>query len=88
MKLGKQPFVVNKKISKDMHYKNTQRNVYGGARLQSQCSGGRDKGIFCEFEASMLYKVSPGQPGICYTEKPCLNKQPKYTKFGAKELSK
>jgi hypothetical protein len=29
----------------------------------------------CEFEASLVYKVSPVQPGLCYTEKPCLEKQ-------------
>jgi hypothetical protein len=30
----------------------------------------------CEFEASLVYKMSLGYPGLCYTEKPCLeNKQ-------------
>ena len=28
----------------------------------------------CEFEASLVYKASPGQPGLCYTEKLCLEK--------------
>jgi hypothetical protein len=28
-----------------------------------------------EFKASLVYKVSPGQPGLCYTEQPCLEKQ-------------
>jgi hypothetical protein len=31
----------------------------------------------CEFEASLVYKVSPGQPGLWHTEKPCLKKQTK-----------
>jgi hypothetical protein len=26
----------------------------------------------CEFKASMVYKASPGQLGLCYIEKPCL----------------
>ena len=29
----------------------------------------------CEFEASLVYKGVPGQPELCYTEKPCLEKQ-------------
>ena len=36
-------------------------------------SGGRGRQI-SEFKASMVYKASPGQPGLCYTEKPCLEK--------------
>jgi hypothetical protein len=24
----------------------------------------------CEFEVSLVYKGNPGQPGLCYTEKP------------------
>lgn len=29
---------------------------------------------FCDFKASLVYKLSPGQPGVCHREKPCLNK--------------
>lgn len=32
------------------------------------------QGNLCEFKASQIYKVSPGQPGFCYTEKHCLEK--------------
>ena len=28
--------------------------------------------VLCEFEASLVYKASLGQPGLCYTEKPHL----------------
>jgi hypothetical protein len=28
----------------------------------------------CDFKVSLVYRVSPGQPGDCYTEKPCLEK--------------
>jgi hypothetical protein len=28
-----------------------------------------------KFEASLVYKASPGQPGLCYTKRPCLEKQ-------------
>jgi hypothetical protein len=31
----------------------------------------------CEFEVNLIYKVSPEQPRLCYTEKPCLIKQDK-----------
>jgi hypothetical protein len=41
-------------------------------------SGGRGRQI-SEFKASMVYKASPGQPGLCYTEKPCLEKNNKQT---------
>jgi hypothetical protein len=44
----------------------------GGAHLLSQHLGGRGRQI-SEFEASLVYRISPGQPG--YTEKPCLKKQ-------------
>jgi hypothetical protein len=27
---------------------------------------------FCEFKASLVYKASAGQSGLCYIEKPCL----------------
>lgn len=31
----------------------------------------------CEYAARLIYKASPGQPRICYTEKPCLERQNK-----------
>jgi hypothetical protein len=34
----------------------------------------------CEFEASLVYKWSPGQPELCYIEKPYLEKQNKTRK--------
>jgi hypothetical protein len=35
----------------------------------------------CEFEASLVWKESPGQPRLCYIEKPYLEKQNKNLKF-------
>lgn len=36
---------------------------------------GRQKQVaLSEFEASLVYKASLGQPGLCYTDKPCLEK--------------
>jgi hypothetical protein len=29
------------------------------------------------FKASLVYKASPGKPGLCYTEKPCLGEKKK-----------
>jgi hypothetical protein len=31
----------------------------------------------CELEANLVYKVIPGQPGLCYTEKHCLKTKTK-----------
>lgn len=39
-----------------------------------------EAGFHCEYKASLVYSVSPGQPGLCYTEKPYL-KIPKEKKF-------
>ena len=40
----------------------------------------------CEIKASLVYKVNPGQPGLCYTEKPYLKKQNKHRKERNKEI--
>jgi hypothetical protein len=34
----------------------------------------REERQICEFETSLIYKLSPGQPELCYTGKPCLKK--------------
>jgi hypothetical protein len=31
--------------------------------------------FLCKFEASLVYRVSPGQPGLCYTVKLNLGKR-------------
>lgn len=36
-----------------------------------------EAGKLCEFEAGLIYKVSPGQQRLCYTEKLCLENQTK-----------
>jgi hypothetical protein len=46
----------------------------GGARLNPS-SQKEEAGRSLEFEASLVYRVSSGQPG--YTEKPCLEKKKK-----------
>ena len=45
----------------------------------------------CEFEASLIYKVSPGPPKLFYTQKPCLEKQKqnliKRNSLGSREIA-
>jgi hypothetical protein len=50
------------------------------ALISTQRQRQRDRRISCEFEASLVYKASPGQPGLCYTEKPYLEKPKKKKK--------
>ena len=54
----------------------------GGARLNPS-SQKEEAGRSLEFEASLVYRVSSGQPG--YTEKPCLEKKKKKRKKERKE---
>ena len=42
----------------------------------------------CEFEASLVYKVSPGQPELCYIGKPHFKQQQKQKQKTNKQTKK
>jgi hypothetical protein len=42
-------------------------------------------GDLCEFEASLVYKASLGQSGLCYIEKPCLETKKQTNKQSLKK---
>jgi hypothetical protein len=46
-----------------------------GHTLLIPALGRQRQADLCEFEASLVYKVSPGQPALCNTEKPVSEKK-------------
>jgi hypothetical protein len=63
----------------------SKNNSWGGERvcipLISPLRRRQRQADLSEFEANLVYKASLGQPGLCYREKPCLEKPKKQNKI-------